>query len=94
MKRILFLAMTMFLIQSLAYADEDRGKGEKFEKMKAKVVENINKRRDLLNDFERCVKSASSREDMKSCRKNNKGKMEALRSERKKMKKKRKNREK
>lgn len=84
MKRILLVFMMMFLVQNVVYADEGRDKGAKFEKMKGKVLDHISKKRGLLNDFERCVQSASSREDMMSCRKTNKSKMEALRSERKK----------
>lgn len=84
MKRILLVLMMMFLAQSVVYADEGKSKGEKFEKMKGKVLDRINKKRGFLNDFERCVQSASSRESLKSCRKTNKSNMEALRSERKK----------
>ncbi len=90
MKKILLVVMMVFLVQSGAYAEEGEGKGEKLEKMKGKILENLNKRRGLLDELEDCVKSASSREDMKSCRKANKEKMEALRGERKEMKNKRK----
>ena len=90
MKKIILAVMMVFLVQSAAYADE--GKGEKFEKIKGKVLERINKKRGFLNDFESCVKSANAREDMKSCRKNHKKNMEALRAERKEMKEKRKSR--
>ena len=83
MKKIILTAVMVLLVQSSAYADENRGNGEKFEKMKGKVIENINKKRGFLNDFESCVKSANSREDMKSCRNKKKQNMQALRSERK-----------
>jgi Tfp pilus assembly protein PilO len=89
MKRILLVVMMMFLVQSVAYADENKGKGEKFEKKKGKVIENINKRRGLLNKFEGCVKSAASREALKSCRKKHKEKMKAIRAETKERKEKR-----
>lgn len=78
----------VFLVQSAAYADE----GERFAKIKAKVLEKVNKKRGFLNDFESCVKSANTREDMKSCRQNHKKNMEALRAERKEMKEQRKER--
>ena len=84
----------VFLIQNAAYADDGKMKGEKLEKVKGKVLDRINKKRGFLNDFESCVKSANSREDMKSCRKKNKQNMEALRAERKEMKGKRKERRK
>ncbi len=85
MKRILLVAMVIFLVQSLAYAKKGRGQGGDIDKMKSRMIEIINTKRGLLDDFERCIKSAASREDMKSCRKNHKGKMEAVRAEKKKM---------
>ena len=60
-------------------------KKKRFEKRKGKVLENIEKRRALLNNFESCIKSANSREDLKSCRNTNKKGREALRAERREM---------
>jgi hypothetical protein len=65
-------------------------KSKRFETKKAQVLENIGKKRAILDTFESCVKTANSREDMKSCRTNNKSSMETLRSQRKEMKAKRK----
>tara|TARA_B100002003_G_scaffold155629_1_gene144288 strand:+ start:984 stop:1397 length:414 start_codon:yes stop_codon:yes gene_type:complete len=63
-----------------------RKKMERLERIKRNVLENIGTRRILLNDFESCIKSANSREDLKSCRNENKKRMEALRVKRKEMK--------
>ena len=63
-----------------------RKKMESLERIKRNVLENIGTRRILLNDFESCIKSANSREDLKSCRNENKKGMEALRVKRKEMK--------
>lgn len=93
-KKLILAVLVVFLIQGSASADEGEGKGEKFEKIKGKVLERINKKRGFLNAFESCVKSANAREDMKSCRNNYKKNMEALRAERKEMKEKRKSRRK
>ena len=60
-------------------------KKKRFERRKGKVLENIEKRRALLNNFESCIKSANSREDLKSCRNRNKKGLEALRAQRKEM---------
>jgi len=90
MKKIILAVMMVFLVQNAAYADKDNDKGEKLEKVKGKVLERINKKRGFLNQFESCVKSANSREDLKSCRKNNKQNMKTLKAERKEMKEKRK----
>lgn len=92
MKTIILAVMMVFLVQSVAYADEKKGKGEKFEKLKERVVGNIYKRRVFLDDLESCVKSSKSRSEMKSCRNEHKQKIEALRAERKEMKEKRKER--
>ena len=61
-------------------------KSKRFETKKAQVLENIGKRRAILDTFENCVKSANSRESMKLCRTSNKSSMETLRSQRKEMK--------
>jgi hypothetical protein len=60
-------------------------KKKRFERRKRKVLENIGERRALLNNFESCIKSANSREDLKSCRNTNKKSLEALRAERREM---------
>jgi hypothetical protein len=65
-------------------------KSKRFETKKAQVLENIGKKRAILDTFESCVKSANSREEMKLCRTSNKSSMETLRSQRKEMKTKRK----
>ena len=68
--------------QNLLKAGE---KKKRFERRKGMVLENIGKRHALLNNFESCIKSANSREDLKSCRNTNKKGREALRAERREM---------
>ncbi|MZH45572.1 MAG: hypothetical protein F3739_00815 [Nitrospinae bacterium] len=82
MKKILFVAVMAFLVQNVAYA-EDMGNSDKVEERKGRIIEHINKKRGLLDEFESCVKSAGSRADLKNCRKQHKDKMETMRSERK-----------
>ena len=60
-------------------------KKKRLERRKMKMLENVRKRRALLNNFESCIKSANSHEDMKSCKNKNKERMEALHAERKEM---------
>ena len=60
-------------------------KSKRFETRKAQVLENIGKKRAILDTFESCVKSANSREGMKLCRTSNKSSMETLRNQRKEM---------
>jgi hypothetical protein len=64
---------------------KEEGKKKRFERRKGKVLENIGKRHALLNNFESCIKSANSREDLKSCKNRNKERMEVLHTERKEM---------
>ena len=66
--------------QNLLKAGE---KKKRFERRKGKVLENIGKRRALLNNFESCIKSANSREDLESCKNRNKEIMEVLSAQRK-----------
>lgn len=83
MKRILLVVMMMFLVQNAAYADESEKKDELFGNLKGKILENINKRRGFIDNLESCVKSAASREDLRSCREKHEEKMKAIRAERK-----------
>jgi len=86
-----FLAPTNVFAGTDAEELSDQGplttekKKKRFERRKGKVLENIGKRRALLNNFESCIKSANSREDLKSCRNTNKKGREALRAERREM---------
>ena len=68
--------------QNLLKAEE---KKKRFERRIRRVLENIRKRRALLNNFESCIKSANSHEDLKSCKNRNKERMAALHAERKEM---------
>ena len=82
--KIIFVSLIMSIMaQGAAYGQEDAGSGKNLEKIKNKVLENIGKRRSSLNDFESCIKSANSRDDLKSCRKKNKKRMETFRAEKK-----------
>ena len=67
----------------MGYADEGRGKGKRFEENKGRILENIDKKFELLNNFKSCVTAANSREELKSCRKTNKKTMEEFRAAKK-----------
>jgi hypothetical protein len=92
MKQILLAVLMVFMFQVMAIADDGEdgdkgeGKGKNFETRKAKALENIAKRRSFLSELESCIGSASSREDMKSCRQKHKQSMKALHPEGKRMK--------
>ena len=87
MKKLLMALITAgLMLNGAAFADDganenaERGKG--WEKAKARILDNIAKRRAMLDGFENCVKSASSKDAMKSCRKEHREKMKAMRAER------------
>lgn len=82
MRKLFLVLATLLLIQSMAYADEGKGKGKRFEENKLRVLENLDKRIGFLNKFKSCVTSAGSREELKSCRMTNKKNMEAFRADR------------
>ena len=55
----------------------------RFEENKGKILENIDKKFKLLNNFKSCVTFANSREELKSFRKTNKKSMEEFRAAKK-----------
>jgi hypothetical protein len=81
-KTLLILAM-VFLFQNLAYADEGKGKGKRFDEKKGRILENIGKKIGFLNNFKTCITTASSREELKLCRMTNKKNMEKFRAAKK-----------
>ena len=81
MKKPLLILAMFLLFQNMAYADE--GKGKRFEENKVRILRNIDKKIGFLNEFKRCVTSASSRGELKSCRTINKKIMEEFRASKK-----------
>ena len=81
MKKPLLILAMFFLFQNMAYADE--GKGKRFEENKVRILGNIDKKIGFLNEFKRCITSASSRGELKSCRTTNKKVMVEFRASKK-----------
>ena len=82
MKKLIFILFATFLFQGTALAQQD-GKG--VEKAKSKILQRIQEKRRLINNFESCVSSAGSRADLKSCRQQNKSAMKSFREKNKEM---------
>ena len=80
MKKLLFALMAVFLFQHIAYADELKGKGKRFEQNKAWIIAQTSKKIGILKAFEGCVQSANSRQELKACRQTKKQEMEPLRA--------------
>ena len=82
MRKLFLVLAALFLVQSMAYAEEGKEKGKRFEENKLRVLENLGKRLGFLNKFKSCVTSSGSRQELKSCRMTNKKNMEAFRADR------------
>jgi len=82
MSKLLLIIVVIFLVQSMSYAEDGKGKGKRFEENKMRVLGNLDKKLRLLNEFKSCVTSAGSRHELKSCRMTNKTNMEAFRADR------------
>jgi hypothetical protein len=82
-KKLLLILAMVFLVQNMAYADEARGKGKRFNENKGRILENIDKKIGFLNNFKTCVTSASSREELKPCKVTNKKNMDVFRAAKK-----------
>ena len=82
MSKLLLITVVIFLVQSMSYAEDGKGKGKGFEENKMRVLGNLDKKLRFLNEFKSCVTSAGSRHELKSCRMTNKTNMEAFRADR------------
>lgn len=82
MSKLLLIIVVIFLVQSMSYAEDGKGKGKGFEENKMRVLGNLDKKLRFLNEFKSCVTSAGSRHELKSCRMTNKKNMEAFRADR------------
>ena len=80
--KLLLIIVVIFLVQSMSYAEDGKGKGKGFEENKMRVLGNLDKKLRFLNEFKSCVTSAGSRHELKSCRMTNKTNMEAFRADR------------
>ena len=82
MSKLLLITVVIFLVQSMSYAEDGKGKSKGFEENKMRVLGNLDKKLRFLNEFKSCVTSAGSRHELKSCRMTNKKNMEAFRADR------------
>ncbi|MBT4259069.1 MAG: hypothetical protein HOD90_04040 [Nitrospina sp.] len=82
MSKLLLIIVVIFLVQSMSYAEDGKGKSKGFEENKVRVLGNLDKKLGFLNEFKSCVTSAGSRHELKSCRMTNKTNMEAFRADR------------
>lgn len=66
MKVILFFSL---LLSPLVFAEENPAKSERFNKVKEMAMERISKKISMLETNKSCVSSATTREQLKNCRK-------------------------
>lgn len=83
MKSLLLLTL---LFSSLTFAhnhdEEGSMKEEKYEKMKERALENVEKRIGQMEKVKSCIKSSSSKEDLKKCRMQARENMKEMREQR------------
>jgi len=84
MKKMIFMLFAIFLFQGTALAQQDRG-GKNLQDVKNKILERIQNKKRMTNAFESCITSASSRQDIKSCRQRHKAAMKNFRKNNKEM---------
>lgn len=72
------LILALLFLPALSFAEE---KQENLSEVKAKIASNIDKRISNLNTFKSCIQSASSKEQMKSCREKHRASSKALKSQ-------------
>lgn len=72
------LVFTFLFLPALGFANQ---KQENLNEVKSKITSNIDKRISNLNTFKSCINSASTREQMKSCRENHRSSSKALKSQ-------------
>jgi hypothetical protein len=84
MKKIIFILFAIFLFPGTALAQQDGG-GKNLQDVKNKILERIQNKKRMTNTFESCITSASSRQDIKSCRQSHKAAMKNFRKNNKEM---------
>lgn len=65
--KLLLISLSLIISTSL-FAEEGKGNGERFEKVKGKVLERMDKHIATLQTARSCASSASDKAAMKSCR--------------------------
>lgn len=77
------LVSALMLTTTLAFAQNEKPNKPTVEQQKAKILEGIEKRASILNEFKSCVTSASDRDALKTCRETHKKANQELRKDRK-----------
>jgi hypothetical protein len=78
MKLILLFSL---ILSPIVFAEENPAKAERFQKVKEMALERVSTKMNLLEQNKSCISSASSREDLKSCRKAGKASHKQMKEE-------------
>ncbi len=73
-----FMSLILLVVSFSAFAEGD---GEMFQKGKAMILSNMDKRIGILQESRSCISSASNREQMKDCRQKMKAKMKEIKED-------------
>lgn len=79
--------LAILVVQVLAFSVSAEEKGEAFDMMKKKALENLSARTEVLTKAKACIESATEMAQLKECRKELRNVMEDLHEERKEMRK-------
>jgi hypothetical protein len=64
-----FILLFSLILSPFVFAEENPAKAERFQKIKEIALERVSTKMSLLEQNKSCISSASSREDLKNCRK-------------------------
>lgn len=82
-KKMIVVLAVLFIFPAISLADEEENKGKNIEDIKSHILQKMDKKISILNNFKSCVSSASSHDAIKSCRQQKKESMKAIKGEHK-----------
>ena len=71
MKVFLLVLLATFWFQNAVFAQQNDRRQEKIEKIRSRALDSIAEHRTILDRFENCIRSANSREAVRTCRDKN-----------------------
>lgn len=86
-KNLIVILVVLFVFPGISLADEKEDKGKNIEEVKSHIINKMDKKISILNNFKTCVSSAVSHKDVKSCRKEKHAAMKEIKGDHKEKKK-------
>lgn len=76
-----FILLFSIILSPFVFAEENPAKAERFQKVKEMALERVNTKMSLLERNKSCISSASTKEELKNCRKAGKASHKEMREE-------------